>query len=147
MAITQLTEFGANELVSRANVNSRVTDVNSTIDTLTPVQLYYNASGTQSTVALSSSTANFSYIDIYYINDDGKDTYVRVANPNGKAVSLSMLAYWSSTMYMRAAVINISGSSITWDSDTLGWGTTARAGTSIYSGNLISITEVVGYKY
>lgn len=98
MAITQLTEFAADELVSRANVNSRVTDVNSTIGTLTPVQLYYNVSGSTGTIALSQSIENFQVIEIFFsvATSDTFYSSVRVFNNGNNSI-------------LTAATINIGG--------------------------------------
>jgi hypothetical protein len=160
--------FEANELVSRSNVNDRITAINgmfpvsiadggtgsntatgarTNLAVMTGVQLYYNASGTQSTIQLDDSSANYSYLEIYYMNDDDKTSCVKIDNPNGKSVELSMIAYWNGLMYLRTAVVSISGTSITWNSNYIGWATVGANGTTTYNNNLIYITKIVGYKY
>lgn len=167
--------FTSDELVAMSNVNARITDINNDLSTLddkfpvsvsnggtggttattartnlgvmTGVQLYYNASGTQSTIQLNDSSANYSYLEIYYMNDDDKTSCVKIDNPNGKSVELSMVAYWSGLMYLRTAVVSISGTSITWNSNYTGWATVGANGTTTYNNNLIYITKIVGYKY
>ena len=140
------TLFESSELVTRSNVNSRITAINTDITNLTPVSLYDNSSGTQSTVPLSSSAIFYTYMDIYYRNDDNRYGYNRIYSPNGKSAALFTVNYWDSRMFLRAANVNISGVSITWDNG-IGWETIASNNVYVYPDtNLIWITKVVGYK-
>lgn len=54
---------------------------------LVPVELW---SGTNSSgsIELSDSSANYSFIEVYYQNRQGHESYTKVYNPNGKTISL-----------------------------------------------------------
>lgn len=111
--------------------------------------LYDNTSGTNGTVTLSETAANFSYIDIYYAKgtDGTQYKHERVLNPNGKTVSL-ITGYWSSNelILLYQKTVTISGTSIT----VGGHGRLAIDGsggnTISNSTNYISIYKVVGHK-
>lgn len=95
-------------------------------------QLYYNATGTDGTVTLSASAANYPWLRIYFKKNgdasacDSTDVYA----PNGKKVSLTVFNYSGSTHQIMAKVVTISGTSITktaegymyWGANNGGWG-------------------------
>lgn len=111
------------------------------------IVLYENSSGTQNTITLSDDAQYYKYFEIYYKNDAGTFSSTKVEAPNGKTVQLSMMGYYDNMMYLRATNIEISGTSITWQNGSYGWGTTGNNGTSIYSGtSLLYITKVVAYR-
>ena len=111
--------------------------------------LYNNASGTQSTITLSDSAANYDYIEIYYYCDYQVDTMSKIYNPNGKSALLSENGFWGggSKMYARSVEVAISGTSVTWESGTYGTAQIASSGNVIYSDNPLYITRIVGFKY
>lgn len=81
-----------------------------------PDVLYYNATGTTGTVALSSSAANYTHMRIYFAktNDYKQASSVDINAPNGKYASLLCVNPSSSThFWMSAKVVLISGSNIT----------------------------------
>ena len=57
---------------------------------LSGVVLYNNSSSQTATVTLSSSANNFSYLEIYYKDNDNVFNSVKVYDPNGKTVFLSI---------------------------------------------------------
>lgn len=111
--------------------------------------LYNNTSGTDGTVTLSDSAANYDYLEIFY--GKGTDTTnhksEKIHAPNGKHVSL-ITGYTSSStlslLYFKG--VNISGTSITVSTHGRtsidGSGGTAIAQTT----NYIKIYKVLGYK-
>ena len=198
--------FQANEIVSRANVNQRITQMNAyfpvsvanggtgqtslssgqillgngtsgitstatlpvskggtggiteteartNLEVMTTVQLYSNSSGTQSTIALSDSANNYTYIEIYYFDvDRGNATYgAKVSGPNGRTVGLSAASHISGTTYngyyTYTAHVNISGTSITWLNNRHGFFYRENGVCGEQTVNRIYIYRVVGFKY
>ena len=88
---------------------------------LAPTILYNNSSGSNGTITLSETAANFSYIEIFYGRGNGTknhDSYsTKIVNPNGKKAGLmgSFIAPYTSTEYLlqiRSRTVLISGTSI-----------------------------------
>lgn len=171
MAVTQ---FEANEIVSRANVNQRITQMNAyfpvsvtnggtggttktaartNLEVLTAVVLYNNSSGTQGTVSLSDYTSGYSYLEIYYMDLDRTVSHycVRVDSPRGLDVGLTGASYISGTSYngyyAYTSQIHVSDTSLTWRSNKNGYFYNENGTRGDSPGNKISITRVVGYKY
>lgn len=105
---------GTTPALNATNLNQMQTNIenaiNSASNTLTPKQLYNNASGTTGTVTLNETSANFSYLEIFF------DAYgyksVRVFSPNGKTALLQGITY-ADTLYHLWKNVLISGTSIT----------------------------------
>ena len=81
-------------------------------------RLYDNSTGTNGTVTLSQSSANFNYLMIYYRNNDNFYASVKVPSPNGKKAWLSCGWIGNSTTdtssyIMKCKTVNISGTQIT----------------------------------
>ena len=102
--------------------------------------LFYNASGTQSTVTLSDSSANYTYLEILYKNNDNYYGSVRVMFPNGKKTVLTSNTASSSQTYFKNTTVTISGTSITFGTGTEVYGTTNSTNNRMY------IFSVNGYK-
>lgn len=113
----------------------------------TGIVLYENSSGTQSTVVLSESAANFSRIKIYYQHNDGEHSSTDIYDPNGKTTLLSTVKFRDNNYtYLSSAKIAISGTSITWGSDH---GYNRLATTPAINRNdgiFLSILKVVGFR-
>lgn len=76
--------------------------------------LYNNASGSNATITLSETAANFAYLDIHSIDNDGIVNFTRVHSPNGKSVRLGGAVVTSGgRLYIKAALISISGTAVT----------------------------------
>jgi hypothetical protein len=81
-----------------------------------PTNLYNNTSGTNGTVTLSQTAANFTYLVIFYCNNNNVEhKCVVVYGPNGKQTSLDNIEAGSnvSNTYFRQSNYTISGTSIT----------------------------------
>ena len=108
--------FQADELVSRANVNQRLTDVTTkftSVDTnitnLTPVQLYYNTNGSTGTIELSDNIKNYQMIEIcfwVYTLSAAWNHSVRLHNGGtnsiGTALTISIGGNYNSTPRLKA---------------------------------------------
>lgn len=110
--------------------------------------LFNNQSGTTSNFSLSSSAANFDYLEFVYC--DNSDTTLRgstgkIENPNGKKVNLSLNSYVGGVVYCKNADLSISGTSVTFLQDfQFYFGNDSNA--FIQSGTFIKVIEVIGYK-
>lgn len=106
--------------------------------------LYNNASGTAGTVTLSDSVENYTYIEIFYRSSgDNACGSVKVFNPNNKLVHLGTIHYIADYDYAKFALVNVSGSMITFNQN---YQITLKNNGSTYSAeNAIYITRVVGY--
>lgn len=108
--------------------------------------LYNNTSGSTGTITLSESSANFSYLEIFYGKNQSTLHSVKVVNPNGKRACLTLAFYdiANSFVQMQVPKAIISGTTIMKE---------ATGGANIYSGNTeaftaneVAIFKVVGYK-
>lgn len=106
--------------------------------------LYNSANGTAGTVTLSDSVENYTYIEIFYRSSgDNACGSVKVFSPNGKLVHLGTIHYIADYDYAKFALVNVSGSMITFSQN---YQITLKNNGSVYSAeNAIYITRVVGY--
>lgn len=106
--------------------------------------LYNSASGTAGTVTLSDSAENYTYLEIFY-RSSGNNACgsVKVFSPNGKLVHLGTIHYIADYDYAKFALVNVSGSMITFSQN---YQIVIKNNGSTYSAeNAIYITRVVGY--
>ena len=108
------------------------------------VNLYYSSAGTTSTITLPETSANFVAMEIFFKTSNGSYDSVKVITPNGKSVNLVSANYYSSVVYMQNCVVAISGTSITFGTNTQV--SLAAAGIGVQTGNYIYITRVDGYR-
>ena len=106
--------------------------------------LYNSASGTAGTVTLSDSAENYTYLEIFYRSSgDNACGSVKVFSPNNKLVHLGTIHYIADYDYAKFALVNVSGSMITFSQN---YQITLKNNGSVYSAeNAIYITRVVGY--
>lgn len=106
--------------------------------------LYSSAKGTAGTVTLSDSVENYTYLEIFYRSSgDNACSSVKVFSPNGKLVHLGTVHYIADYDYAKFALVNVSGSMITFSQN---YQITLKSNGSVYSAeNAIFITRVVGY--
>lgn len=123
------------------NANTVSTPTGTSPSSYGPQVLYSNASGTNGTITLSETAANFSYFEIYFWGD-GYDI-IKVYNPNGKKAALFSGNASGGTVYMYYSGINISGTSITWSDHYWAWGTSTLTVQTTGNGK---IYYVVGYR-
>lgn len=113
--------------------------------------LYSNSNGTTGTVTLSSSSADFSYLEIFYMKKNVHTNAftchsVKVASPNGKKVALIWGAVETAdTNQICVATKTISGTSITHNYSGFINVSPGNVGMS-NSSNEIYITQVIGYR-
>lgn len=107
--------------------------------------LYNNTSGSNGTITLSASAANYTELEIMYRNSVGGEyNSTRVCNPNGKIAALvSVDTNSSGHMRLINKPVEISGTSIAQE----GYAGYADLYSGSYTaGNYIYIHKVIGYK-
>lgn len=131
--------------------------------TTKPTSLYSSSSGTTGTITLSQSAANFTYLEIFYADNNSRQpNSIKIYSPNGKYVSLSCVEPSTSSseprVYIRASGWTISGTSMTvgrTDLNGLNRGVYGQIyphanGTNIDAkvteNNYIKIFRILGYK-
>lgn len=140
--------FFVDRLLNSVGVNCFLTnqnslEVNGTV--INGVVLYSNSSGSNSTITLSESAANFNCMKIFYRDNDSSCNSCEIQSPNGKTACLmSLRPSTSGTNYIKSCQVSISGTSITpsrYSEISFSSGSTP----SISSSNRIYITKVVCY--
>ena len=111
------------------------------------VVLYDNSSGSNGTITLSETSANFNYLEIFFRADsDTAFTSVKVHSPNGKnAMLINAIINTSGNyegVFLRITKVNISGTTITPNKTGQLYG----GGYAHSDTNRNYITRVVGYK-
>ncbi len=126
-----------------------ITSIVDAINSLLPVVLYNNDAGSNDTITLSDSAANYSYLEIFYRSNDNMYQSVKVYNPNGKNVSLfsTTTNYANLRIYGKTKEVTISDNKITLYLQNCSQFTINNASTGyVNNDNHIYITRVLGYK-
>lgn len=105
--------------------------------------LFENANGSNSTIALNDSAANYNYIEVTFLTDEGTTQLENASN--GKKVSISQQLLTGTTIITKIALINISGTSISWSSNLQTYQTTSAFNIDKVTKPYL-ITKVVGVK-
>lgn len=111
---------------------------------LMPYSLYTNDSGSNGTIALSDSAANYEFIEIFYKDDINQYTSTKIYQPNGKKITLfmSVVNPNNSQTFVQSSCKEISGTSIT----HLKASEVRIDSHSANTSNYIYIVKVIGYK-
>lgn len=116
---------------------------------LQPKVLYNNSTGSDSTITLNDSSANYEYLEIYFRTNDSNvyQSSIRVFSPNGKYVPLIfyLVAGNGTSIYAKMKNVFINGNTISnYGSRYCEMSITSSV--SVKNNNFIYITRVVGYK-
>lgn len=113
-----------------------------------PTSLYSNSDGSNGTITLSQTAANFSYLEIYYAKGGSTalTCSVKIDSPNGKTVALNWSQFFDTWAQIEIGHIKISGTSITRDSTKNGGVNLGGDGNSIFKATELRIYKVLGYK-
>lgn len=108
-----------------------------------PTNLYNNTSGSNGTITLSQTSGNFTYLDIFYRDQENNYGSTRIYSANGKKATLQIATSNTSynNVWVKPRVINISGTSIT----TAHYGEAAIVGGTYGKYNQIHIVRVDGW--
>ena len=105
--------------------------------------LYDNNTGTNGTVTLAETAANFAFMFIGIRSDSSQYTGLFVRSPNGKTVTLACVEAASGYNYVKTRKVSISGKSISGTTSTHTGLSGSAAATS--SANEVYITHVIGF--
>lgn len=113
------------------------------------VILYNNNAGTSGNIQLSETSANFTYLEVFY-KENGANSYssTKIYNPNGKKISLFVVIQGSAgtNTQINSAVYTISGTTLT-KAGNYGYGQLSNGTTSVASKtDRIVIERVIGYR-
>ncbi len=113
----------------------------------TETGLYINDAGTNGTVTLSESAANFAYIEIYGHTNSGQSTYTKLFNANNKTFNLVGGYLAASTIWQDIeARYKINGTTISKEYEYY-INTTSNGSTNIgQQGNNVFIDRVIGLR-
>lgn len=76
--------------------------------------LYNNATGSNGDISLNDSVANYKYIEIYYMDNNGQDGgYVKLYNINGKKFDINLIEAGSSSTFIRRTGYTANGNVLT----------------------------------
>ena len=112
--------------------------------------LYENSSGSNGTITLNSSLANYRYVEIYFVDNNGKSGgYAKVWSPNGKTVCLDIVETSSaSNVIQRQTMYTLSGTTMTPNTEYAGYVqfnlTQKLIANSPTGTNYIKIVRVIG---
>ena len=126
------------------------TEARTNLEVMKAYTLYENSSGTQSTITLSDSSANYEYIEIYFRSNMNYYDASKIYNPSGRSISLNTaeISLEKSRGYVKVSTINFSGNTVIF---TVNKGQVTLIGndTPLFSTDTIMmwIYKIVGYKY
>ena len=112
--------------------------------------LYNNSTGSNTSITLSSSAANYSYLEIYYKSNDDVVGFTRIDSPNNKTFATIMVrptsqGDTSTAVYLKTTEFAINGTTIS-NSYYMEVMMENHSNPTFYGNNNIYIVKVVGYK-
>jgi hypothetical protein len=117
---------------------------------LKPTTLYENSSGSNGTITLSETSANFKSLKIYYRSNDATTwaSCSEVETPNGKTIDLTYFANSDNVteIYIRTKNVQVSDNTITTITNRHHIANIGNGSCATGSSNHIYITKVVGYR-
>ncbi|MBR4266493.1 MAG: hypothetical protein IKQ46_10615 [Bacteroidales bacterium] len=137
---------GINRSIS--SINSSISSINNNISSLQTkinnaragTSLYNNGSGSNGSITLSQSVANFSYIEIY--TDSGRCH--KFLSPNNTSKKISYVNNDGNAITWISKTISFSGKSISVTKHVSGFATNQQ--TIVYTDKSSPIYKVIGYK-
>lgn len=100
---------------------------------------------TPDAISIEKSFKDFKSVEIFFKDNDGTFSSVKVFDPNGKYVDLTTLARWGKTFYIKQKRILLSDKNITNGNTTEAQFTEAPKTTINITANNINITLIIGY--
>jgi len=145
--------FQADELVSRANVNQRITDIK---NCFSGTSLWQNVSGYKGTITLSDNYNNYDFVYVQAMNNDIATANIFRPNVTNKLLVSNLYADENTPvtgLYYRGTILEFSGTTVTLSRNGSYWlkkdhtvddGWTAASDSNTAG---IYITNIMGYKY
>lgn len=110
----------------------------------TQYSLYSNTAGNSGSITISESAAYFECLDIFFKDQEGNYSSIRIYEPDGKRVSLDISV---SNGEFRDIWAKVKGISVSGTSISIDWyGEAAIAEHTYYNNNYIYITKIVGWR-
>lgn len=129
---------------AQSNLVAAINEVND----LKPVSLYDNSSGIITQVSLSDSSANYSYLEIFFkVDTSDACSSVKVYSPNGKKVNFNVSYDNGTYLYLWNEQATISTNKITRGTQAR-WRIGTSGNSTRTTGSTVSILvyKVIGYK-
>lgn len=136
--------FEANEVVSRVNVNQRITGINNGIS---GTYLYNNSTGIRDTITLSDDYSNYDCIYVQF-NDNGVNNSVYFMTEDCNQVNLFNLYRKGSDdgMWYHGALLTFTGTSAVFSRQ--GSLNISDTGSNVWDNTSgVYVTKIIGYKY
>ena len=108
----------------------------------------YNSIGTYGPITLSSSAIDFTYLEVFYMNNNSSEVQsVKVYSPNGKTIELTCIepSSTSGVAYIRTSLWTISGTALTHSASKYIKLTTNQYPSVADNTQYIKIVRVIGY--
>lgn len=131
------------------NETNKAPSVRSTKNYIKGVSLYHSDSGSNSSINLSDSSANYDFIEIEFITNDGanyKASSGKVKNPNNAVISLIYMHSVYNNIYIKKASCKITNNTIE-IINGVECNLTNGANPTVTQVDDIYITDVIGFKY
>lgn len=152
--LTQATLINNTDIIPIVQSNeTKYVEVEDLFDYSKPSILYDNPSGSNSTITLNDSVANYNFIEIYFKSDDGyvKSTKIFGDTTYAELTVIQPLTSAENGMYIKTRIITLNTTTISTTRDGNNnylakamYVTTS--GTAQLDVNYIYITKVLGYK-
>ena len=152
--LTQATLINNTDIIPIVQSNeTKYVEVEDLFDYSKPSILYDNPSGSNSTITLNDSVANYNFIEIYFKSDDGyvKSTKIFGDTTYAELTVIQPLTSAENGMYIKTRIITLNTTTISTTRDGNNnylakamYVTTS--GTAQLDANYIYITKVLGYK-
>ena len=146
---TQLSDLsGTLPILQGGTGGTSAIEARTNLELMKGYELFSNSYGSQGTITLSDDVKNYSYVEIFYRQDDSNFNSVKIENPSGKSITFENIQYYSDKLYMRAAIAILNENTLTWESDSYGYKVISASGTISGSAiNMFYVTKILGYKY
>lgn len=152
-----VTPFEANEIVTRGNVNNRITQLNDMfLGVIKETELYYNSNGTKSTITLSDTYTNYEYIQVFgKLGGSGVSDIFKPSVVSTLSLSKEFVTVYAGALLghgFNIGTLTFSDKTVTFGSTNCGQ-YTVQSGTESWtaatSSNTagLSVYKIVGYKY
>lgn len=139
-------QYSGQTPLSAENMNKLQTDLENQINEDKTEILYEDNIGTTGNITLSEIASNFSYLEIFYKNDNNRHQSIKVDNPNNKTISLLSTSLDSNTASnIKIKDMQISGTiiSVIHTQELNFWNSSWHNNDGK---NMIYINKVVGYR-
>lgn len=130
------------------------TEARTNLEVMKTTVLYENSSGTNGTITLSESVANFSYVEIFFKGDGGYYASQKIQNPDSKNAHIFIVSAYGPTnsFFAYTGVVLFSGTSVLWKDNADSVWITQISSTNEFTNTLsfdraLYVYKIIGYNY